>query len=904
MTDEKGRPDPSADQTTGPPSVLHAVEEKTGVAPKVLLRDVGSSHGASPVIDASAQGNHKLPPSKGNYQILGQIAKGGVGVILKTHDTDLGRDVAMKVLLHDHADKPNVLQRFVEEAQIGGQLQHPGIVPVYEMGLMADERPYFTMKLVKGKTLQALLSDRADPDEDRRRFLQIFEQICQTLAYAHSRRVIHRDLKPANIMVGAFGEVQVVDWGLAKVMPEGGIDDEIAAQRQPDHQTQVSIIETIRSSGSSSAGSQSLVGTVMGTPAYMPPEQAMGEVDHLDERADVFSLGAILCEMLTGKPPYIGAHDKVLMEAARAMQDNARERLATCGADPVLIDLTERCLAPAKHIRPRNAEALVKEVDDFLTSQSRKAREAEVAAARAVQERKARRMTLALAATILLAVVAGGWFLRTSELEAIGRRAQTTAQINTHLEQAQLLRGQGELDAAVLAGERAESVLAAATDVDPELRSHVNEFLADVRGEAEAARVAAASESLRAEFLAEVRSLSEDSPVWSRSGEANLRTDLRTAAAFTSIGVDVFAEDDQGVVARLLGMGDAEAIGVALDDWARVKVVLEGYGTPGFQRLIQLAMVIDPDPVRVRMRRAFLTDDRLELEALAASAEARESWPPATAITFRMYLFTLGHMSIDVEPLLTACHRRHPGHPQINMLLAFENITDDPDPEQGLFYASAAYSLDPDARGPAVLTAMALADNGEYERAVDVYLRALELHPGQAWLEEGWAFNQFQKRLQTREAEPQQMRLLDEILKRRPDNETALNNIAWTLAKRPGMAEADYQRAVTLAFRAVELTPEDAIPWNTLGVALYRIGDDRGSIDALAESIRIEGGYAGDYFFQAMAHHRQGRQDLARELYDKGMTVWADSIETGDDVWEDELFAQEVVAALGLDSGP
>ena len=136
---------------------------------------------------------------------------------------DFGRERSTKEkvksgrrLLDVHKDKPEVIQRFVEEAQIGGQLQHPGIVPVYELGQFADKRPFFAMKLVKGETLSKLMADRDKAADDRGKLLGIFEQICQTMAYAHSHGVIHRDLKPANIMVGAFGEVQVMDWGLAK----------------------------------------------------------------------------------------------------------------------------------------------------------------------------------------------------------------------------------------------------------------------------------------------------------------------------------------------------------------------------------------------------------------------------------------------------------------------------------------------------------------------------------------------------------------------------------------------------------------------------------------------------------------------------------------------------------------
>src|SRR5262249_35216440 len=154
------------------------------------------------------------------------------------------------------AGKPELVQRFVEEAQIAGQLQHPGVAPVYELGRLVDRRPYFTMKLVKGQTLAALLAARADPAQDRSGYVGIFAQVCQTLAYAHARGVIHRDLKPANVMVGAFGEVQVMDWGLAKVLPTDGADGRQA------HAT-VSDIRTRRSAGLADLGSPTQAGTVL-----------------------------------------------------------------------------------------------------------------------------------------------------------------------------------------------------------------------------------------------------------------------------------------------------------------------------------------------------------------------------------------------------------------------------------------------------------------------------------------------------------------------------------------------------------------------------------------------------------------------------------------------------------------
>ena len=327
-----------------------------------------------------------------------------MGAVLRGRDTDLGRDLAVKVLLDAHKDKPEVVQRFIEEAQIGGQLQHPGIAPVYELGQFADQRPFFSMKLVKGDTLSKLLSNRDDPAADRSKLIGIFEQVCQTMAYAHSRGVVHRDLKPANIMVGAFGEVQVMDWGLAKVLPVGGVADEKTARRKQNGET---MIQTMRSIGSDAPGSigsasnETQMGSVMGTPAYMPPEQALGEIDLLDQRADVFGLGAILAEILTGKPPYVADDGtQIYRMASRGKLDECFNRLDECGADAELITLAKQCLEVEPSDRPKDASALAEQVTGYLASVETKLRKSEVQRARF-------RVTLGLGAAALAILIAG-----------------------------------------------------------------------------------------------------------------------------------------------------------------------------------------------------------------------------------------------------------------------------------------------------------------------------------------------------------------------------------------------------------------------------------------------------------------------------------------------------------------
>lgn len=339
-----------------------------------------------------------------------------MGAIFKGRDNDLGRSIAIKVLLDRHKQKPSVLRRFIEEAQIGGQLQHPGIAPVYELGQLEDKRPFFSMKLVKGQTLKALLKKRKDPKEDRGKFLGIFEQMCQTVAYAHNRGVIHRDLKPDNIMVGAFGEVQVMDWGLAKVLTESGSNN---ANIDAEEHAEQSIIQTERSSSDTHCGEsvamETLMGTVMGTPGFMPPEQALGRIDLVDERADIFGLGAILCQILTGHPPYRGEDATSILKLAQAGSlTQCWKQLEASQADHELIQIAKDCLEPNLEDRARHASEVAARVTKFVESVEAKLQASELKraaeTARAQEERKRRRIVLSLAFSVLLLITisAGG----------------------------------------------------------------------------------------------------------------------------------------------------------------------------------------------------------------------------------------------------------------------------------------------------------------------------------------------------------------------------------------------------------------------------------------------------------------------------------------------------------------
>jgi tetratricopeptide (TPR) repeat protein len=378
------------------------------------------------------------PPLRaGRFELGEELARGGMGIVYRARDDSLGRDVAVKVLHERYLVDSLFGTRFLDEARITAQLQHPAIPPVFEVGRLADERPYLAMKLIKGRTLEELLEERAGPAADRGRFLSVFQQVCQAVGYAHSRRILHRDLKTANVMVGAFGEVQVMDWGLAKLLERGGgvAPDPVADTEA----TCGTVIQTARERDSATQA-----GSMLGTPAFMSPEQAGGELDRLDERTDVFGLGAILCVILTGQPAYVGkSAEEVRLMAIRGTLADAHARLDQCGADAKLVELCRQCLAVDRDSRPRDAAALAGALAGYLTGVEERARRAEVelaaAETKAAEQRKRRRVQLALAATVLAIsglVGFGLWWQERALATAAAERAARESRLSAGVAEA------------------------------------------------------------------------------------------------------------------------------------------------------------------------------------------------------------------------------------------------------------------------------------------------------------------------------------------------------------------------------------------------------------------------------------------------------------------------------------
>ncbi len=310
--------------------------------------------------DRSLPAGLKSPSSeRDKYTVSGEVARGGMGVILNACDTSIGREVAMKVITTGWSEFREYSERFVREAQIQGRLEHPNICPVHELGTNDDDSPYFTMKMVHGYSLADMIRETRERKgtSDAKlltKILNIFLKICDGIAYAHSQGIIHRDLKPDNIMVGDFGEVYVMDWGLAKVM---GADKD---------QWRSGLV--INNQDGKTDTMKTMTGSVVGTPAYMPPEQSLGLVEEMDERSDIYSLGALLYELLSLEPPFIGDNPWDILAQISKVEPSPPSGHPQGRSISVELDsIVMKCLQKHKENRYQTVKELKHEIELFLS---------------------------------------------------------------------------------------------------------------------------------------------------------------------------------------------------------------------------------------------------------------------------------------------------------------------------------------------------------------------------------------------------------------------------------------------------------------------------------------------------------------------------------------------------------
>ena len=291
-----------------------------------------------------------------------ELGRGAIGRVLLMSDQHLGRDIALKELLPERgahlgtgsgssAQRTLAATRFLREARITGQLEHPNIVPVYELGCRPDGTLYYTMKVVRGRTLASALQG-CDTLEERLNYIKHYADLCDGLAYAHSRNIVHRDIKPANVMLGEFGETMILDWGLAKSIDQVDLNAaDLASQAV-----------ALRSE----AGTQTMNGALLGTPLYMSPEQARGDIENIDARSDVWSMGAVLYEILAGLPPFKAKSSvQVIMKVMARDLTPIKEHVPE--APDELVFICEKALSVDPTARYADAQELATDVRAYLT---------------------------------------------------------------------------------------------------------------------------------------------------------------------------------------------------------------------------------------------------------------------------------------------------------------------------------------------------------------------------------------------------------------------------------------------------------------------------------------------------------------------------------------------------------
>ncbi len=864
---------------TSAPGALARLAETLADIPRVHLRDTEPFTG--PGAEGRASSAEMPDPSDrlARLQLLGEVARGGMGAIIKGRDRDLGRDLAVKVLLEQHREKPELIRRFVEEAQISGQLQHPGVVPVYELGTLEDHRPYFAMKLVKGRTLADLLEECAGAAEDQPRLLGVFEQVCLTMAYAHSRGVIHRDLKPSNIMVGSFGEVQVMDWGLAKVLPQAGVaEDEDAGRIR--HET------VIRTGRSNTDTELSQAGSIMGTLAYMPPEQASGDLDRLDERADVFALGSILCEVLTGQPAFTGRTvGEIHRKAARGDLTDAFGRLDACGADAELAGLARECLACEREDRPRNAGAVTERLTAHLAGVQERLRTAELARveaqaraeeeakrriladalaekaqAHAIEEGRRRRLQVGLAASVLALTTVGG--LATTAY--LHQRQARAAQVELELNETTLLHDQarkapddlGRWQAAREAIKRVEVAMGDQGNARARLR------LGDLRREVEDGITAASRDRELLDALAEIRSRH-------LGGKPGV-TDMAYAEAFRRSGIDVDTLTPTEAAARLRARPAAVALPVlsSLDTWSLVRRN-DQQPVERWRRPLDVARAADsddyPNPRRALVERPDIRKQGAALRALSRDRQVAEL-PPASIFQLAAALREAGDPAATVT-LLESAAQRHPDDVWINYNFAEVLAGLPARREEAVRYYTAARALRPET---AHNLGHLLDEMGRGEDAIATFRALVEVRPtearnigclgtillGRQRREEGLkaldqAIAAARETIGRRPNDPGEYYILgyllairgetdgaiaayQDALRIQPGHTGAITNLVTTLRKR-----GDQEGIIAALRTAIRARPDQAWSHEALSAALQAKGDLDGAITEIRDAIRL-----------------------------------------------------------------
>ncbi|MBK9974712.1 MAG: protein kinase [Planctomycetes bacterium] len=433
---------PGLQQKTG--SKIGVESDITGQ--EMTLADLRAQMGIGEGVKLAKEGQsaltklRKIGGMKKRYAVVREIARGGMGKVIEVEDNDLRRSVALKVLRKEMLDRRDLVERFLEEAQITGQLEHPNIVPVHEIGVDGRGNLYFTMKLVEGEDLSSILKRmrKKDPGADKAyplsRLVDIFIKVCEGVAFAHSKGVIHRDLKPANIMVGRFGEVQIMDWGVAKIVgrKEDTADRVVVSDRQDDD------------------AARTMAGSILGTPSYMSPEQARGEVNYMGPTSDIFSLGVILYELLALKTPWTAQTSAQVLDQVKNFNPDPPSKMEPDRKiPPELEQLAMKCIEKMPHKRVQTAQELIEDLRSWQEGRTLAAVEYSLLQLISKWVSRNKVAVLGVSAVLAALIIGGTLAFKAARQGEIDRAREKIATARPVLTQAEELRNKGEYDEAV-----------------------------------------------------------------------------------------------------------------------------------------------------------------------------------------------------------------------------------------------------------------------------------------------------------------------------------------------------------------------------------------------------------------------------------------------------------------------
>jgi tetratricopeptide (TPR) repeat protein len=758
------------------------------------------------------------------FRILRPHAKGGLGEVFVARDEELHREVALKEIQEKHAGDSDSRARFLLEAEITGGLEHPGIVPVYGLGAYPDGRPYYAMRFIRGDSLKDAIErfHRADvPGRDvgertlaLRELLGRFIDVCNAIAYAHSRGILHRDLKPGNVMLGRYGETLVVDWGLAKAVgrPEGASGTEEGTLRP--------------TAASDSAPTQ--LGSALGTPAYMSPEQAAGRLDLLGPASDVYGLGATLYCLLTGRAPFTRADTgAVLQKVQRGEFAPPRQVKGNVPAALEAVCLKAMALRPGG--RYESPRALADDLEHWLADEPVRAWREPWRLRAGRWARRHRPLVAAAAAGVLVAVLAAGagaWWLERQRLE---RRQAVEAALDKVAELQQQARW-AEADAVL---EQAQARLG---EGGPQV---LQQRLAQARADLglvrrlDAARMKAAS--------------------WVEGQFDHAGAARDYAAAFVQAQLGQPGDEVAAVAARLRASAVKEQVVAALDDWARL--------TPDRRRrawLLAVARQADPDAGRNRLRDPRRWQDRAALERLARRAQGAP-WSPQSLIMLASVLMKAGG---DALPLLTAAQRRYPQDFWLNFGLG-NALRDGKRAGEAVGYYRAALALRPNATAVYTNLGAALEARGELDGASACYEKALALDPRNAV-----AHYNLGNVLKAQGQLDRASACYEKALALDPRYAQAQNNLGLALK-----AKGDWDGAIARYRQALAIDPRLAPAHTNLGFALARRGDRDGAMACYHKALASDPRYAPAHMGLGNALKDKGQLDGAIACYEKALAI-------------------------------